>query len=101
MKISNIINTLFIGVFLISGTIFLEGKNRQEKEIFFYSFSFFFLHPFHSIQIARQEISDTSIRKGDIRLSYANVKEFVSSNVIPLMRWSFIFYIIFSCAGKG
>ena len=42
MKISNIINTLFIGVFLISGTIFLEGKNRQEKEIFFYSFSFFF-----------------------------------------------------------
>ena len=32
MKFSNIINNHFIGVFLMSGTIFLDGKNRQEKE---------------------------------------------------------------------
>ena len=61
--------------------------------IYLTPFHFRFLHPFHSIQITLQEIPVTLIKKGGIVLSYANVKEFVSWNVIPLMRWSFIFYM--------
>ena len=92
MEISRHVNNHFIDVFLLRGINLMSGKIAKKSRGCSFVF-FLFCIVFIPIKLHDKKWQILQSKK-DIVLSYANLKEFVSWNVIPLMRGSFIFSVL-------